>query len=284
MRVFVLVGVAVACYASPATAQWPAGRGGYWVKVSGFLHQTKDQYRSNGEKLPFLNSNAEATSKAVFVDALIGITDHLDFWAQVPYFDLNFNDDADNRHSSGVGDIRLSARYNLFKLRGGSIPISVRFTAKIPVVDFPIDAEVIPVGEGQWDYEAWLESGISFWPIPAYGVLWLGHRWRTKNEDTTRNPGNEIAILAELGGTLKGPLGGKIVLDAIYGQNGSLQGINVSGDKREITYLQPALTYQLSPSLSIEAGSRIPLAGKNFPAGPQFTVGIFRKGKIGGGR
>ena len=81
---------------------------------------------------------------------------------------------------------------------------SGRFTAKVPVVDFPIDAEVIPVGEGQWDYEAWLEAGASFWPIPAYGVLWRGHRWRATNNEATRDPGDEYAFLAELGGDAEG--------------------------------------------------------------------------------
>ena len=264
-----------------ASAQWPEGRGGYWTKVSLFSHTTEDQFRSNGEVKPFLAANAQSQSLAVFFDALYGVTDRLDLWVQVPYFDLNFDDDADDRHSSGIGDVRVSARYNLFKLRGGSIPISARFTVKIPVVDFPIDAEIIPVGEGQWDYEAWLEGGASLYPIPAYVVVWAGYRWRALNEETTRDPGDERALLAEIGGTLAGPLGAKVVMDAIFGKNGSIQGINVSGDEREIVYLAPTLTYQLTPSLSLETAARIPVHGKNYPAGSQFTLGFFHRGRIG---
>ena len=265
-----------------AAGQWPEGRGGYWAKVSVFRHTTEEQFRSNGEVKPFLAANAQSRSTALFFDALYGLTDRLDLWAQIPYFDLHFDDDADERHSSGIGDLRLSARYNLLKLRGGSIPISARFTVKAPLVDFPIDAEIIPVGEGQWDYEAWLEAGASFWPIPAYAVLWAGYRWRSLNAETTRDPGDERALLAEIGGTFVGPLGGKVVLDAIFGTNGSIQGVSVRGDEREIVYIQPTLTYQLTSSLALETSGRIPLHGKNYPAGPQFTIGFFQRGTTGG--
>lgn len=269
--------VAAAAFSSPLTAQWPAGQGKYWTKLSVFYHSTTEQYRASGEKRPFLASNAQSRSSALFFDALVGVTNRLDLWLQVPYFDLNFDDDAEKRHSSGVGDVRLSARHNLFGFRDGSVQVSGRFTVKVPIVDFPIDAEVIPVGEGQWDYEAWLEAGASFWPIPAYGVLWLGCRWRAMNSETTRDPGDEFPLLAELGGTFLGPLGGKIVLDAIFGSNGSIQGVNVSNDEREIVYLQPTVNYQITSAFLLEAAVRVPLRGQNFPAGPQFMVAVFHR-------
>jgi hypothetical protein len=270
--------IAAAVFSSPLAAQWPAGKGKYWTKLSVFHHRTTEQFRSSGEKRPFLAGNAIARSSAIFIDALVGVTDRADLWLQVPYFDLNFDDDVDERHSSGVGDVRLSARYNLFGLRSGSVQVAARFTTKIPVVDFPIDAEVIPVGEGQWDHEAWLEVGASFWPIPAYGVVWFGRRWRQINTKTTRDPGDEFALLAELGGTLAGGgFGGKIVLDAIFGSSGSIQGISVTNDEREIMYLQPTINYQITPSFLIEAAARVPLSGQNFPAGPQFMIALFHR-------
>ena len=263
--------------AGPVAGQWAEGKGRYWVKLSGFRHVTTEQYRPDGRKRRFLNSDAESRSSAVFLDALVGVTDRLDLWLQLPYFDLNFDDDAGRRNSRGIGDVRVSARYNLLRLRGGSVPVSARFTAKIPVVDFPIDAEVIPVGEGQWDYEAWLETGVSLWPVPAYAVLWLGYRWRSLNAESTRDPGDERVLLAELGGSLSGPLGAKLTVDALLGKNGSIQGIRVSGDEREIIYIQPSVTYRIRPDLALEVGARMPVRGKNFPAGPQFTVGLFHR-------
>jgi len=268
-------GVALALIPESADAQWPVGKGEYWAKMSVFSHSTTEQFRADREKRPFLNSNAESHARALFLDGLVGVTDRLDVWLQVPYFELEFNDDVDDRRSTGIGDIRMSARYNLIQLLDGGLPISARFTAKAPIVDFPIDAEVIPVGEGQWDYEAWLEAGVSLWPLPAYSVVWLGHRWRAMNSETTRDPGDEFMFLAELGVT--GRVGGKVVLDGIFGGTGAIQGIQVSSDQREILYVQPTLTVQVTPSLIIEAGSRIPMMGRNFPAGRQWTVALFHQ-------
>lgn len=273
----------VSCVATaPAAAQWPVGQGNYWVKGTFFRHRTTQEFRSSGEKRDYLAQDAVSVSSAYFFDALVGVTDRLDVWVQAPYFDLSFDDASGDRDSNGFGDIRLSARYNLLQLRGGSIPVSARFTAKVPVADLTIDAEVIPVGEGQWDYEAWLESGISLWPLPLYSVVWLGYRWRTLNEKTTREPGDEVTFLAEVGGTdWVGGLGGKVVVDAIFGRTGVIQGIQLGpDDRREILYLAPTAFYSFTPSTTLEVGVRIPLHGKNFPAGSPFQIGLFYQGSL----
>lgn len=273
----VLAAATAAGVGSPAAGQWPAGRGEYWVKASLFHHETRTQYAFDGSTRPFFQPNAESRSNAFFLDVLYGITDRLDVWAQVPWFDLRFDDDTQSLHDSGIGDIRLSLRYNLLRLRGGSVPVSARITAKVPVVDFEIDRDVIPVGDGQWDYEAWLETGVSLWPLPAYGVLWLGYRWRTLNESTTVDPGDERVLLAEAGGTLAGRLGGKVVLDASFGKPTAIQGVSSPNDRREIVYVQPTLTFDLTPALTLEVGPRLPLHGKNFPAGRQWVLGLFHR-------
>jgi hypothetical protein len=268
--------------AGPASGQWPAGAGNFWGKVSFFHHQTTEQFRADGEKKPFINTGAESISQAIFLDLNVGLTDRLDLWLQAPYYDLEFNDAAGDRKSTGIGDVRLSARYNLFQLREGSLPVSARFTTKFPVNEFPIDAEIVPVGEGQFDFEAWLEGGLSLWPLPAYSVVWVGYRWRLENSKTTRKPGNELVFLAELGGTeLVGGLGGKVVLDGIFGEPGAIQGVQLgSVDEREILYLAPTLFYSLTPSTLLEVGVRIPLQGKNYPAGAPMQIGLFRRGSF----
>ena len=266
----------------PVSAQWPLGEGQFWGKLSWFHHETTEQFRSNGDKLPFINSSAESLSDALFLDAAVGLTSRLDVWLQVPYFDLHFNDAADQRHSSGVGDVRLSARYNIAQLKGGGFPVSVRVTTKFPVVDFPIDAEIIPVGEGQFDYEFWLESGLSLYPLPAYTVLWLGYRYRTLNEETTRRPGNEFTFLAEIGGTsLLGGAGGKLVLDGVFGQPGEIQKIQLGpDDRRQILYVAPTMLYSFADSTLLEVAVRIPLLGNNYPAGALLSVGLFHSGSL----
>lgn len=58
-----------AAFSSPLAAQWPAGKGKYWTKLSVFHHSTTEQLRASGEKRPFLNSNGESQSSALFFDA-----------------------------------------------------------------------------------------------------------------------------------------------------------------------------------------------------------------------
>ena len=271
---------AATCLAGAPTSalgQWPAGKTGYWGKLSVFRHTTETQYRADGSEQPFLNTGAKSESWAVFFDVLYGVTDHLDLWAQVPYFDLSFDDVSRNRDASGIGDVRFMARYHLFSLRQGAIPIAVRGGFKVPILDSPIDAEIIPVGEGQWDFELWLEGGVSFWPIPAYGVIWLGHRWRRLNEKTAIDPGNEKLLLAELGGTVVGRLGVKLTLDALFGLNPVVQGILTAQSEREIVYFQPSLTFAITSSTSLEWGPRFPLHGQNHPAGTPLQFAVFHR-------
>jgi len=275
-----LFAVILGALAVPVEAQWPVGQGSGWAKLSVFHHRTTEEYRPDGGKAAFLNNGAESRSTAIYADLLLGLTDRVDVWLQVPYFDLNFDDDTERRHSSGIGDVRLSARVNLLQLRNGSVPVSARFTVKAPVDSLEIDAEVIPVGEGQWDYEAWLESGISLWPLPLYSVVWVGYRWRGLNESTTREPGDEFTFLGEVGGTsLIGGLGGKVVVDGIFGQPGRIQGLQLGDlDRREIVYVTPTALYSFTDSTLLEIAVHIPLRGKNFPAGAPLQIGLFHQG------
>jgi hypothetical protein len=265
-----------------AWAQWPAGAGQYWSKLSVFHHRTTEQFRADGSKKPFINADAESISRAAFLDWNVGLTDRVDLWLQLPYYDLQFNDDLDERRSSGIGDVRVSARYNFLQLREGGLPVSARVTAKFPVNDFPLDAEIVPLGEGQVDVEAWLEGGLSLWPLPLYSVVWLGYRWRFENTETTRKPGDELVFLVEVGGTeLLGGLGGKVVLDGISGRPGRIQGIQLGEvDERQILYVAPTLFYGLTGSTMLEAAARIPLSGKNYPAGAPLQVGVFHRGGL----
>lgn len=274
-----ITAAALVFFASGLDAQWAVGRGEHWVKLSVFHHATEERFDADGDVRPFLGTDARSSSTAVFLDAVYGLHDRVDLWVQLPYFDLHFDDAADDRHSAGFGDVRASLRYAVPPLFGVSVPLALRVGAKAPIRDFPIDAEIIPVGEGQWDLEAIGELGVSFWPTPAYGVLWLGYRWRLENTETTRDPGAEKVLLAELGGRLFGAAGAKLTLDGTFGANGSIQGIRLGQDRREILYLQPALTYALGGGFSLEAGARFPLHGRNHPAGSQLVAALFRRSR-----
>ena len=60
---------------------------------------------------------------------------------------------------------------------------------KIPTGEFKNEDGLIPVGEGQWDYDIVVQAGCSFWPLPAYANVDIGYRVRTENEEILRDPG-----------------------------------------------------------------------------------------------
>ena len=71
------------------------------------------------------------------------------------------------------------------------------------------------------------------------------------------------------------------MLDGILGRPGEIQGIQLGEvDEREILYLAPTLFYNLTPSTLLEVGVRIPLQGKNYPAGSPIQIGLFRRGSF----
>lgn len=260
-------------FVTPAAGQWPAGAGRGWGKLTLMSHETTARFDDNGDEQEFF-AGGESASRAVFLDVLVGVHDHLDLWLQIPWFDLSFDDAARDRDVSGFGDARAFARWNLGHHLLGGVPLSLRAGVKAPLSDFPIDAEVIPVGEGQWDVEVWLEGGHSFWPVPAYAVTWVGYRWRLENGPAQRDPGDERLFLVEVGLTTA-PIGAKIVVDGLLGRNPVIQGIEVGQGRREIVVFQPELVVRPGRSVTVSIGLRQPLHGRSFPAGRQYLMGVF---------
>ncbi|MGB1719211.1 MAG: hypothetical protein ACPHO6_13680, partial [Candidatus Latescibacterota bacterium] len=61
---------------------------------------------------------------------------------------------------------------------------------------------LIPVGEGQWDFDLGLSAGRSLWPRAIYINADLGYRFRRANAAVDRDPGDEWFCSAEAGGRL----------------------------------------------------------------------------------
>ena len=86
------------------------------------------------------------------------------------------------------------------KLRLLQYPVVLTFKSavKFPTGDFVNEDGLIPVGEGQWDFDFGAQVGRSFWPLPAYVAAEYAYRIRRENVEILRDPGEEKLINGEL--------------------------------------------------------------------------------------
>jgi hypothetical protein len=256
-----------------AAAQWTQGQPGkVWVKSALYLQKTDRRFDFNGEKVAWLG-DGQSDAVALFNDIIIGLRPNLDLWFQIPYFDLEFDQPGvQNLQSRGFGDIRAWLRWRLLNPGGGATPVSLRVGAKAPIGDSPLDAQIVPLGEGQWDFEAFGEIGHSFWPFPAYAELWLGYRARLENTESTRDPGGEFTYLAEAGVQPTSWSLLKTTVDGLFARRLRSEGV-VTANARRITTIQFGGAIRAGPFWP-EFAVRIPVAGEEFPAGVQYVFGF----------
>jgi hypothetical protein len=76
-----------------------------------------------------------------------------------------------------------------------------------------------------------------------------------------------------------GPLSWKVALDGLFGHPPVRRfpsgfDITLTQDVRRLVQLLPTVGWQWGPG-SLQIGGRLPIAGRNLPAGPAFAVGYF---------
>jgi len=267
--------------ASPVLGQWIEEPGSGWVQLTIYHQDTRDEYGPDGQVKPFF-AGGHAVMTSVFVTAAGGVIRGVDAWVQAPVHSLVFSDLIARREKTGPGDPKLFLRVGP-ELLGlpAPAPVALRAGVKFPVGEFPVDAEIIPLTEGQRDYEVMIELGHSFWPRAAWVQGWVGYRWREKNERIDRDPGDEWFGFAKVGGQL-----GRFMLmlsgEALIGRTPRLVGVPVANARRSLYQLMPALGYRLGPG-NLELGGHLQLAGRNLPAGPVVTLGYFFDWRLGRG-
>lgn len=258
----------------PAPAQWiePPGEG--WVSVTLYHQDTRERFDQDARERPFFNGGHAVTS-ALYVTGALGLVEGVDVWVQVPLLRLQFDDAVRQRDRAGIGDVRLFARAAPLRPLGLSWPVAVRGGVKLPVGDFPREggAEIIPLGEGQRDWELMLELGHSFHPRPLYVTGWVGYRWREEDEELLRDYGDERFFFVQVGGTL-GRLGARLQVEGLDGLTPEIEGVTLASARRELLEITPVVSWAVGPG-SVEGGVRIPVHGRNLPAGETVLVGYF---------
>jgi hypothetical protein len=260
---------------SRAEAQWIEKPGKGWLQAVVYHLDTTEEFGPTGDTQDFF-ADGHVVSTSLFVTAAVGLTRGVDAWGQLPLHRLEFNDAAGDRDKTGVGDPRLFLRLGpeLFGVSNpGPLAVAIRGGVKFPGAEFPVDAEVIPLTEGQRDWELLLEVGTSFYPRPLYAYGWVGYRWREENEKIQRDPGDERLAFAAVGGEL-GRLTWQFAAEGLWGLTPMIEGIPTVTARRKIIQLFPKVGWKLGPG-AVELGGRIPVDGQNLPAGSALTLGYF---------
>lgn len=245
----------------------PPGAG--WVQVSGFYQVSGQFFGTDGERRPFL-AGGEVTTGSLYLTGALGLVEGIDAWVQFPLQDVRYADQTGTRQGSGLGDPRFAVRVgsNLF---GASLPLALRSGLKLPGNDFPVDATLIPLSEGQRDWELSLESGTALPGSPLYVMGWVGYRWREANAKLNRKPGDERFAHAAAGGSF-GAIQVELAFEFLSGQAPRFVGVELPTAARRLFQLQPTVAYRAGPGVVQLTGS-VPLTGRNLPAGPGVSAG-----------
>lgn len=258
-----------------ARAQWVEPPGSGWVQLALFHLDTTEEFGPDGERRE-LFADGHIVSTSLFVTAAAGIVPGVDVWGQIPLHRLTFEDAASDLRETGLGDPRLWVRAGPGALglgHPGPVRIAVRGGVKLQGGEFPVDPDIIPLTEGQRDWELLVEAGASFWPTPLYAYGWVGRRWREENEAALKDPGDETFAYAAVGGSV-GALTWELAGEGLWGGPWVIEGVRTGTASRRLVQLLPRAGWPAGPG-RIEVGGRIPLDGRNLPAGAALTAGYF---------
>lgn len=249
-----------------ATAQPGAG----WIQATFFHHGADSYYDGTGDQRAF-GSGGSVQTRSVFLTGSVGIVPGMDVMAQIPVHSLEFSDATGTRSRTGIGDPRLYLRISPELVGFGGVPLAVRGGVKLTGSKFPVDSRIIPITEGQRDWEVMVESGHALAALPLYVRGWVGYRWREANLRTDQEPGNERFGYFALGGPI-GRLGWEIAIEGLSGETPQQIGFDIPSARRSLIQLYPGLSTTLGPG-QVELGARVPLTGRNFPTGAGASVG-----------
>jgi hypothetical protein len=256
---------------NPVHGQWTESPGHGWLQVSLFHQDTQRQFDSRGHVVQIFDEG-HAINTSLYLTGAVGLFRGLDTWIQVPYHRLQYIDVAGDRVRRGLGEPKVFLRISPQLFGVQPVPVALRGGIKFPR-ELDVDAEIIPLGEGQRDWELMLELGHSFYPAPVYIQGWIGYRWRLINTRIDRKPGDEIFGFFAAGGSL-GSFTWKFAVEGFRGKPPRIFGLPIESDRREFFQLLPKIGWDIGPG-TVELGAQIPLLGRQLPAGPSLTLGYF---------
>ena len=248
----------------------PAGAG--WIQVTGYHARSTEFFGPDGVGRPFL-SNGRTSTSSIFVTVAGGLTRGIELWAQVPVHRIGFSDETGELTRVGIGDPRLSIRIAGDAFGFDGLPVSLRAGVKLPGSDFPVDPDVLPISEGQTDVELVAEAGrVLAGGYPLHVVGWAGYRWRFRNDDRARKPGDERFARLGVGGPASS-FRWDLAVEGLWGLPPEQQGFVLEGARRRLIQVLPTLGWRLG-STELEVTARLNVSGRNLPSGPSVSAGF----------
>ncbi len=255
--------------------QWVSEPGEGWADVSVYYLDTREAFEFDGQLRDFF-AGGHAVSTSAFLTLAGGLLPGVDGWIQLPYHRLRYDDFRADRLRSGIGDTKLYLRIAPLRYLGSDLPFSIRGGTKVSVGDFAVDSEVIPLGDGQTDWEVIGELGRSFWPADLYVSGWAGYRWREPNEPAKRDYADEAFYLAQIGGTV-GRVGAQLTIEGMTSVTTPvIEGIPLRTAERSLHQVMPRLSYAVGAG-AVSLGLRVALRGQNLPGGTSLILGYFTR-------
>jgi hypothetical protein len=244
-----------------------------WVQVAAFRQQATEFFNSQGDVRNLL-ADGKITTSSVFISSAFGITEGLEVWGQVPVHNLQSSSTAGGSTSLGFGDPRIALRIggDLFGIK--KVPVLLRAGLKVSGQSFPVDATILPLTEGQTDWEMGLETGYYFaGSFPIQVIATGGYRWRGLRSETGRKPGNERFTYLGIGGPRNGWRWG-LAFEGLWGAAPVDNGVLLPGASRKLLQIDPSVAFQIGGK-EVEFSFRFPVSGRNLATGNSLTIGIF---------
>ena len=274
------------CVGDATAGAWTLPQGAVWTKLSYFTQQTDEWYSAHrqwvaGEVVsPGARTRyafeGQYDSHAAFLEFMYGVRDRLDLGVQVPYFAQRYADQTRDRplSSTGIGDVRGSVKLRLVQR---PLVLSALGAVKVPTGEYRNVDGLIPVGEGQWDFDLGLSAGRSLWPRAIYINADLGYRFRRANAAVDRDPGDEWFCSAEVGGRLSSRLRMMGKFEMLRGGPArEFGGLANRSQIKRIRYASAVVYFDMDQRTALEVGARISLGGRNYPAGTQWIAALTR--------
>jgi hypothetical protein len=250
----------------------PSGAGRLQLSA---LRWVSDRFFGPGGEVRSLLSGGSVTTHSLYLAGTFGVLPGLEIHGELPVHDVTFRDQTGTRRRTDLGDFRAAVRFAPAAM-GLALPVVLRAGVKLPGSDFPVDATVVPITEGQRDWELRLEYGRAILqpsplaPPTLYGSGWIGYRWREVNEAAARKPGNERFGRLGFGGVLP-PVQWEVAGEIILGEPPVQQGFRLDGARRELWQLSGAFAYDDGFGRT-RLGVQLPVAGRNLPTGPSYSL------------